>query len=168
MTKNDILYTPWRMEYLTSGGPSNECIFCRARDIDDPALAFVLYRGKTNLIMLNLYPYANGHIMLAPFEHLASPEEAPNEVLFEQSILLQHTLRILRETYHPNGFNIGMNIGKAGGAGFEAHFHLHVVPRWLGDTNFMYTIARTRLIPETVAQTYERLLPYFSDISLEE
>jgi ATP adenylyltransferase len=139
------------------------CIFCDAIQNVDQNDSLVLFRGKNNFILLNRYPYNNGHLMIAPFEHLASPADVKPEVAEELIRLTQRVLKALREVYHPDGFNIGMNLGRYAGAGVEDHYHLHIVPRWDGDTNFMTAIAETRVIPEDFSDTISKLKPYFKE-----
>lgn len=151
------LWTPWRMPYLRGeGGAQAECIFCAMLPGDDAA-NFILHRGAHAFVLLNLYPYNNGHLMIAPNAHQASIETLDAETLGEIMALSQRCLRLLRRAYQPHAFNLGFNIGQAAGAGVADHVHLHIVPRWAGDTNFMATIAETRIIPEWVQQTYGRL-----------
>ena len=158
------LFTPWRLKYLVNPEERAVCIFCRAAEADEDRAVWVLYRGQHAFVMLNIYPYSSGHVMIAPYHHWASPTDAPREVLHEMADLTRDTLSILHRVYRPDGFNTGMNIGRAAGAGFADHFHLHIVPRWEGDTNFMTTIGETRLIPESIEKTYERLRPLFDSL----
>ena len=153
------LWTPWRMTYLQNNQPKPDgCIFCAVvatPDEDDRKL--VLHRGQHCFIILNLYPYNNGHLMVVPFDHSESIEQLPAEALIEMMTLSQKCLNLLRRAYSPQAFNIGINIGAAAGAGVPGHVHLHIVPRWAGDTNFMSALANTRVIPEELSQTYRRL-----------
>lgn len=152
----DHLWSPWRYRYLTEHRPSDACLFCEARDGAD-AEHLVVHRGKSNLVMLNLYPYTSGHLMIAPYEHVASLEAAAEETAAEMMRLVRESEKKLRAIYHPDGLNIGMNIGSAAGAGVAGHIHMHVVPRWAGDSNFMTTIGETRVMPEDLGVTYEKL-----------
>ncbi len=162
------LFTPWRYEYLA--GPRRttvECIFCSARKPTgagarqgpgaSPEIDLVVYRAARNFIILNRYPYANGHLMIVPNEHVASPSASDSQQRAEMFDLAATCEAALREVYAADGINMGMNLGRAAGAGIESHFHLHVVPRWDGDTNFMAVTAETRIIPEDFARTRERL-----------
>ena len=154
------LWSPWRLKYIIS--PKNkDCIFCLARDSESDAEKFVISRSPFNMLLLNTYPYNNAHIMIAPLEHIASPELAGKEILDDQMEYLKKALEALKKEYNPEGFNIGMNLGKIAGAGVEDHFHLHIVPRWSGDTNFMTTISQTRVVPEEPERTYQRLKIHF-------
>ena len=148
------------MTYLQSNVPKPEgCIFCTAASTpENDAATFILHRAQHAFIILNLYPYNNGHLMIVPFAHAASLELLPSEVLTEMMLLSNKSLAVLRQAYKPHGFNLGINIGHAAGAGVPEHVHLHIVPRWAGDNNFISTLGNTRVIPEMIQQTYERLL----------
>ncbi|HEY75123.1 MAG TPA: HIT domain-containing protein [Thermoflexia bacterium] len=160
-----ILWTPWRMAYLRGDEPLPEgCLFCvKARSQD--AEAHILHRGDCCYVILNRFPYNNGHLMVVPYAHVASLEDLDPETLAELMALTQLSLRVLREAYNPQGFNIGMNLGSVAGAGVADHIHLHVVPRWGGDTNYMSVVGQTRVIPEWLDQTYERLRPLFDRLA---
>ena len=153
----DYLWTPWRYSYIASGMKDDECIFCAAAEGRDDAKSLVVFRGKKNFVILNRYPYTSGHVMVVPYAHRATLAESEPETLSEMMALAQRMERALENLYHPNGFNVGINIGKAAGAGIAGHLHLHVLPRWIGDTNFMTTIGETRVQPEELATTYQRL-----------
>jgi ATP adenylyltransferase len=129
--------------------------------------ARILYRGALCYVILNRYPYNNGHLMVVPFVHVATLEDLDAETLSELMALTQRSLRVLREAYSPEGFNVGLNIGEAAGAGIEGHIHLHVVPRWGGDSNYLSTVGGTRVIPEWLDQTCERLGPLFDSSDAE-
>ncbi|HID87328.1 MAG TPA: HIT domain-containing protein [Anaerolineae bacterium] len=150
------MWAPWRMEYLTDNREEG-CIFCEKPAEKRDQENYLLYRGQTSYILLNLYPYSNGHLMVAPYQHVASLEDLEPEILTELMLLVNLSLRVLRRALKPHGFNVGVNIGKAAGAGFVDHVHIHIVPRWQGDTNFMPILAETRIIPELLDETYERL-----------
>jgi ATP adenylyltransferase len=154
----DHLWTPWRYRYIAQTEPAPGCIFCIKAAENKDAENYVLYRGKLNYILLNLYPYTNGHLMLAPYEHRATMEETPEDTLAEMMRLVRRAEANLRAAYRPDGLNIGMNIGASAGAGVAGHIHMHVLPRWTGDANFMSTIGETRVIPEELPVTYEKLL----------
>ncbi len=146
------------MTYLQNDQPKLDgCIFCAVVAASDDERTLVLHRGRHCFIILNLYPYNNGHLMIAPFDHSESIEQLSTEALTEMMTLSQKCLNILRQAYSPQAFNIGINIGAAAGAGVPGHVHLHIVPRWAGDTNFMSALANTRVIPEELPQTYQRL-----------
>lgn len=159
------LWAPWRMAFIEPEKPPKPgCIFCtqpaEQRDED----FHILHRGERCFMMLNLYPYNNGHLMIAPFEHLASIEQLDTTTLTEMMTQAQLALRALRQVMNPDGFNMGINEGKAAGAGFAEHVHYHIVPRWNGDTNFMPTIASTKVIPEHLDTVYQRLLAALKDL----
>jgi ATP adenylyltransferase len=137
------------------------CIFCTAASTMDSDESLLLFRGKHNFIILNKYPYNNGHLMIAPYEHCANPADVNPEIAEEMIRLTQQSLSALKAVYQPDGFNLGMNLGKCAGAGVEDHYHLHVVPRWNGDTNFMTTVAETRVLPEDFQVTISKLKQYF-------
>jgi len=152
------------MGYVTSQEPMPECLFCW---LGEPGGGgqdrerLVLYRGKLNLVAINRYPYNNGHLMVAPYEHVGDLTSSSEAQLAEMIALARRAEAILRRDYHADGFNVGMNVGAAAGAGVAHHQHLHIVPRWQGDTNFMGTTAGTRVVPETPESTWDRLRPAF-------
>ena len=150
------LWAPWRLDYIKGPKPG-ECIFCAAVHGDDDAGRYVVGRGEHCFVMLNAYPYNNGHVMVSPTAHTASIEDLPDDHLLELMHLTQRSLTALREAYSPEGFNIGINQGKVAGAGFDDHVHMHVVPRWGGDTNFMPVIGSTRVLPQSLDDSYETL-----------
>lgn len=153
----DYLWTPWRYSYIASGVKDDECIFCAAAERHDDAQSLIVLRAKKNFVILNRYPYTSGHVMVVPYAHRATLADSEPETLSEMMALAQRMERALESLYHPNGYNVGINIGKAAGAGIAGHLHLHVLPRWIGDTNFMTTVGETRVQPEDLATTYERL-----------
>ena len=159
------LWTPWRMAYLRGDDPlPEECLFCLKAQLED-AEAHIVHRGRLCYVILNRYPYNNGHLMVVPYAHVATPEDLDTETLTEMMALTQLSLQVLREAYDPQGFNIGMNVGAVAGAGVADHVHLHIVPRWGADTNYMTIVGGTRTIPEWMDQTYERLRPLFDRMS---
>lgn len=135
----------------------SDCIFCSALKKEDGPENLIIYRGKLAFVIFNLYPYTNGHVMVAACDHRASLEDLDQETRIEIMDLLAHTVEILRKVYNPEGFNIGVNIGAAAGAGVVGHIHFHVVPRWGGDANFMSTISETRVLPEMPEESYSRI-----------
>lgn len=151
------------MAYLRGEEPlPEECLFClKPHQPDGEAL--ILYRGQWCYVVLNRFPYNNGHLMIVPYAHLPSLEDLDGPTSAEWMALTQISLRVLRQAYHPQGFNIGLNIGTAAGAGVADHVHLHVVPRWGGDTNYMSVVSQTRIIPEWLEETYRRLRPLFEE-----
>jgi len=150
------LWAPWRIEYILSEKPK-ECLFCRVLKEDKDEDNLLLYRGRRSFIMLNKYPYNNGHLMVVPNRHVPSIENLADDELLELNKLVQLSIKILRGAMHPHGFNIGSNIGRVAGAGIEDHFHIHIVPRWLGDTNFMPIISDTKVMVEALKETYRKL-----------
>jgi ATP adenylyltransferase len=162
----DILFTPWRFSYLTSpkGDQPPGCIFCIAASSDDVRQTLTLYRDADALVMLNRYPYTNGHLMIAPVAHEARLFESADRSLRALIRLTAEAQRILSDVYHPDGFNVGMNFGQVAGAGVADHYHMHIVPRWSGDVNFMTVTAQTRLVPEEHDTTFDRLAPHFQKI----
>ena len=161
-----ILFTPWRYSYLTS--PKSDtpppCIFCVAAASRDPKETLTLFRSERALVMLNRYPYTNGHLMVAPIAHEARLFDSSERSLRALIRLTAESQRILSDVYRPDGFNVGMNFGQIAGAGVADHYHMHVVPRWTGDSNFMTVTARTRLVPEELESTFDKLLPYFEHV----
>ena len=152
------MWSPWRYDYLASTGKkSPSCVFCVEENRSHDAERLIVFRGSHNFIILNLFPYTSGHVMVAPYEHLDTIAVAKAEQLSEMMQLAQRCIGALQKLYRPEGFNIGMNLGQAAGAGIREHFHLHVVPRWVGDANFMSIVGETRVLPEELGQTYERL-----------
>ena len=162
----EILFTPWRYAYLTS--PKSEtppgCIFCNAVKSKTLRETRTLFRSGEALVMLNRYPYTNGHLMVAPVAHDALLFDSRDDSLRALIRLTAEAQRILSDVYRPDGFNVGMNFGQVAGAGVADHYHMHIVPRWSGDANFMTVTARTRLVPEDLDVTYDRLLPHFKKI----
>jgi ATP adenylyltransferase len=150
------LWSPWRLEYLTAP-KDEECIFCTAAEAEDDRDKLVLLRGERAFLVLNRYPYNNGHMLVVPYAHVSSLEDLDAPTLAEVMVLLNRGLGALRTAMSPDGFNIGANLGKVAGAGVEDHVHLHVVPRWTGDTNFMPIIGDMRVVPQTWLQTYDDL-----------
>ena len=157
----EILWSPWRHEYINSAGsktPSPACIFCAAcQDVADDERSLIIHRGRENFVILNRYPYISGHLMIAPYAHIGKINDATKSATDEMMDLVKSCERILREAYNPEGFNVGMNLGHVAGAGVADHIHMHILPRWGGDTNFMSTVADTRVLPEDLSTTYEKL-----------
>lgn len=153
----DYLWTPWRYQYITTSDKPCECVFCAAALGGDDRELLVVFRGKANFVILNRFPYTSGHVMVVPVEHVATLEELSEEALMEMFRLARDCERHLRAVYHPEGLNLGMNIGKSAGAGIAGHLHLHVLPRWTGDTNFMTVVGETRVLPEDLEVTWQRL-----------
>jgi ATP adenylyltransferase len=159
------LWAPWRLQYVAKDKPGG-CIFCDKPQSGDDRAAQIVYRGKLAFVMLNAYPYNNGHIMVAPFEHVPCLEDLPSAALHEMMDLSQQCIRALKLSFHPQGFNLGFNLGAVGGAGIKDHLHLHLVPRWLGDTNFMPVIADVRVIPQSLDATYDQLVEALAQLEV--
>jgi ATP adenylyltransferase len=155
----DRVWAPWRMEYIDSP-KKGDCIFC-AQDHDKDL--YILKKTPLLKVMLNGYPYANGHLMVAPNRHTADLSSLSDEEMLELFRMVTLCREVLLRASHPDGFNIGINLGKAAGAGVDDHLHIHVVPRWNGDNNFMTVLADTRVLPEALQATYDRLLPFFEE-----
>jgi ATP adenylyltransferase len=151
------LWAPWRMEYVQAERKDDGCIFCLAAQAGEYEPRLVLHRGERCLMMLNAFPYNSGHLMVSPHRHLASIEDLDAGELLELMTLAQRALRALRDAYHPHGFNLGVNEGEVAGAGFAGHVHLHVVPRWAADSNFMAVTGDTRVLPQSLQDTYRTL-----------
>ena len=154
------LWAPWRLEYI-KGPKSDECIFCVKPDAADDRASYIVTRGERCFVMLNAYPYNNGHVMVAPFEHLATIEDLDDDTLLDLMHLTQRSLQAIGEAYSPDGFNLGVNQGAVAGAGVADHVHLHVVPRWGADTNFMPVIGSTRVLPQSLDDSWEALSKLF-------
>jgi ATP adenylyltransferase len=157
----DYLWTPWRYHYITTPEAPVGCVFCNAAAGTDDAATFVVHRAKWNFIILNRFPYTNGHVMIVPYEHVSSMEGLVEDAVVEMALLARRTERHLQEIYRPDGMNMGMNLGKAAGAGIAGHVHMHMLPRWTGDTNFMTVTGETRVLPEELSVTWERLRAAF-------
>jgi len=156
----DVLWSPWRYDYITGSGAAKTggCAFCdllesSASDEDK----YILKRAEFNIVILNIFPYATGHLMILPYAHVADLAHSDKNTTDELMDLTVRTQAALTEIYRPDGFNIGMNIGKAAGAGVSGHYHMHILPRWVGDVNFMTAIGQTRTMPESLHSTFEKL-----------
>ena len=158
----DRLWSPWRYKYVTKASADDACIFCVKAAQDRDEENYIVYRGQHCFVILNAYPYSSGHVMVAPYEHVSTLEAAHPESLLEMMRLTADCERHIRAVYRPRGLNIGMNIGEAAGAGVVGHIHMHVLPRWVGDTNFMTTVAETRVLPELLEDSYAKLRAAFS------
>lgn len=158
------LWAPWRLQYVAKDKPEG-CIFCNKPQAGDDRAAHIVHRGDLAYVMLNAYPYNNGHLMAAPYAHLSALEDLPPETLHEMMDLAQQAVRALKAALAPDGFNLGFNLGAAAGAGIKDHIHLHIVPRWAGDTNFMPVIADVRVIPESLDHAYTRLTEAFAQLN---
>ena len=150
------IWAPWRIEYVRMEKPEG-CILCEKPREKNDTLNYILYRGDKNFVIMNSYPYNPGHLMVAPYRHVANLEELIDEELGEHFQIVSRGIKLLRKEFKPSGFNIGINMGRVAGAGIDGHVHTHIVPRWQGDANFMPVIAETRVVPEALAETYKKL-----------
>lgn len=158
------IWAPWRLEYVQGAKPDG-CIFCAAAGSSDDRKALVVARGRTCFVMMNLYPYNSGHVMVVPNRHRSRLDELDDEELAELLRYSDYCVRVHEHALRPEGYNIGMNLGRAAGAGIEDHLHIHVVPRWVGDTNFMPVLGDVKVIPEHLAATYRRLAEGFAALA---
>ena len=155
------LFTPWRREYVTSTQKKEEgCVFCDHLNAEPghDRKNYVLYRGHASFAVMNIYPYNTGHLMILPHSHVASLSEVAPNVQFEMIALTSYFTELLSELMHPDGFNVGINMGQVAGAGIDSHLHIHIVPRWSGDSNFMSVVGETRVLPEELIDTYDRIM----------
>ena len=153
----DHLWTPWRYRYIADPTKDEGCVFCAALAAKDDAKTLIVFRGHKNFIILNRYPYTSGHVMVVPYVHSADLSACDSDTTAEMMTLAQRSQAALEKTYHPQGYNLGMNLGRAAGAGVTGHLHMHVLPRWSGDSNFMTVVGETRVEPEDLDTTYEKL-----------
>jgi ATP adenylyltransferase len=158
----DRLWSPWRYKYIASAGREEGCVLCRIEREHNDTDNYVIHRGRLNFVVLNLFPYTSGHLMIAPYEHKASLAASSEATTTEMIELAKRAQLALEAEYHPDGFNIGMNLGRSAGAGVADHLHLHVVPRWSGDANFVSVVGETRVLPEDLATTCEKLKKHFA------
>ena len=163
----DYVWSPWRYKYLkeVESDSRPDCFFCDAVQRTDDEKTLVVYRGKKAFIILNRYPYTSGHVMIVPYAHVDELQKLPPEAASEMMALSQRMESVLRGLYSPDGINLGMNIGKAAGAGIAGHIHMHLLPRWAGDTSFITTVAETRVLPEDLAETWRKLHDAFQNQS---
>jgi ATP adenylyltransferase len=160
---NYRLWAPWRLEYL-KGEKSSDCIFCSKPALPDDE-AFIVHRGTSCYVILNAFPYTNGHVMVAPFEHVGDLRRLQDDASAELMVLTQRSLAAIERVYGAEGFNLGMNLGDVAGAGFAGHVHMHVVPRWKGDTNFMPVVGDTRVMPEALPDSWSKLRAAFEEVA---
>lgn len=156
------LWTPWRSTYITAKKDKNRCVFCATVESGDDEENLLLYRAQFCFVMLNRYPYTTGHLMIAPYRHVSRLLQVDQDVTDEMMRIARRAEATLEEVYRPDGLNLGMNLGEAAGAGIEQHIHLHVLPRWKGDANFMTTVGEVRIMPEDLSDTYRKLKPRFA------
>ena len=158
-----VLWAPWRMGYILSNDKDNGCIFCPGKDRGKDEDRLILSVGPSTVVLMNRYPYNNGHLLVAPVKHVSGLEQLDNKETLDLMLTVRKTVEILKEVMHPEGFNVGLNLGGVAGAGMEEHMHFHVVPRWKGDTNFMTVLGDVRVIPEHIKETYKKLLPRYNE-----
>jgi ATP adenylyltransferase len=153
------IWAPWRLPYVKDASKDSEaaCIFCIKPAEDDDEANLIVHRGERCFVILNLFPYTSGHLMIAPYDHLPALQELDDDTVAEMMALAQRAMVVLDNKYDPHGYNVGFNQGRVAGAGYEGHIHLHVVPRWAGDTNYMPVLADTRVMPQSLEQSYEAL-----------
>lgn len=156
------LWSPWRMTYIEGSKKEEGCVFCNVQAKTDGVENLIAFRGEFSYVILNRFPYTSGHLMVIPFRHVASIEELDGSSRAEMMELTSRCTTELRGIYKPHGFNVGINMGEAAGAGVLGHVHIHIVPRWAGDTNFMSTVGETRVLPESLEQTYQRVTAAFN------
>jgi ATP adenylyltransferase len=158
----DFIFTPWRYAYVTGADKTQKCVFCAALELGDDPRAGIIHRGHSCFIILNTYPYTSGHVMVVPYQHADQLQKLDAPATHEMMDLAHRLEGILRELYHPDGLNIGINLGKAAGAGVASHLHMHVLPRWVADANFMTVVGETRVLPEDLETTYARIRVRFN------
>lgn len=157
------IWAPWRLRYVKDAKPTDECIFCAKPRENDDRKTLIVHRGERCFVILNLFPYTNGHLMITPFEHIGRFQDLPAVLLAEMGALAQRAMSRLEAVYSPEGFNVGLNQGQIAGAGVPGHIHLHVVPRWAGDNNYMPVIADTRVMPQSLQESYDALAGGFDE-----
>lgn len=157
-----VLWAPWRMGYILSEPKDRNCIFCPGEDRGKDEERLILHMGSRTLVMMNRFPYNNGHLLVAPVKHVSGLELLNNREMTDLLLMVRRSIQILKEVMNPEGFNVGLNLGHVAGAGMEEHMHFHVVPRWKGDTNYMTVLGDVRVIPEHIRETHRKLLPRFA------
>jgi ATP adenylyltransferase len=154
------MWAPWRIEYVLAG-KADGCVFCKALDVEDH---LTLYKGRDTIVVMNKFPYINGHLLVAPVRHVADLKELPRALMGELLATVERSIALLRKVMKPEGFNVGLNLGRVAGAGVEEHLHFHIVPRWSGDTNALAVFADVRVIPQHLQETYHMLKPHFEQL----
>jgi ATP adenylyltransferase len=155
------IFSPWRYKYIASAGREEGCVFCRIKQEHRDTENYLVHRAELNFVILNLFPYTSGHLMIVPYQHEASLAAVDQATTTEMIELAKRAQTALEAEYHPDGFNIGMNLGRSAGAGVADHLHLHVVPRWSGDANFVSIVGETRVLPEELTTTHQKLKKHF-------
>ncbi|HEN20475.1 MAG: HIT domain-containing protein [Deltaproteobacteria bacterium] len=161
----EVIWAPWRMEYILSDQKAGECIFCPGVDRKRDEQRLILFAGPLTMIMMNRFPYINGHLLVSPVRHVPDLSGLSGEERLDLMDMVDKSVTVLKKVMGPEGFNIGLNLGKVAGAGVESHMHFHIVPRWAGDTNYMSVLAEVRVIPEHIRETYSKLLPHFKEFN---
>ena len=156
-----VLWAPWRMEYINSANEKGDCIFCPGDNRSQDEKRLILFIGNLSIVLMNRFPYINGHLLIAPLRHVSTLDALSPEEKLDLIIMVERSIGVLKEAMNPEGFNVGLNLGKMAGAGVEDHIHFHVVPRWIGDNNYMTVFGEVRVIPEHIQATYQKLLPFF-------
>lgn len=156
-----VLWAPWRMEYILSNQPQERCIFCPGENRKNDKERLILHVNSLSMVMMNRFPYANGHLLVAPVRHMPDMETLSNDEMTDLMATVRRVMEILKKEMQPDGFNVGLNLGKVAGAGVDEHMHFHIVPRWNGDHNYMTVLGEVRVIPEHIERTYQKLLSYF-------
>lgn len=159
-----VLWAPWRMGYILSNDKDNGCVFCPGKDRGRDRERLILWVEHCTVVLMNRYPYNNGHLLVAPVKHVSGLEQLNNAESADLLNMVRRSIEILKKVMNPEGFNVGLNLGRVAGAGMEDHLHFHVVPRWNGDTNFMPVLGDVRIIPEHLKETYKKLLPHYREI----
>ncbi len=157
----EVLWAPWRMAYVSADKIEGECIFCPCDDRSQDEKRLILFMGNRSIVLMNRFPYINGHLLVAPLRHASTLDTLLPEEKLDLITMVERSIGVLKEVMNPEGFNVGLNLGKVAGAGVEEHIHFHVVPRWGGDTNYMTVLGEVRVIPEHIKATYRKLLPFF-------
>lgn len=157
------LWAPWRLQYILEGNPEEGCIFCTKPSEEKDKENLILFRSKHAFTIMNLFPYNNGHLMIVPYQHAEDLDGLEEDVLTDLITLTKKSQHILKQVFFAQGFNIGINVGKAAGAGIDEHIHIHIVPRWAGDTNYMAVLADVKVIPQHIRAAYDLLLPFFAE-----
>jgi ATP adenylyltransferase len=159
-----ILWAPWRMDYIAASNEKGGCIFCPGDDRSHDEERLILHAGDQSIVLMNRYPYINGHLLVAPVRHVSALDALTDDEKLDLITMVEKSVEILTKAMNPGGFNVGVNLGRIAGAGVEEHIHFHVVPRWSGDTNYMTVVGDVRVIPEHIQATYEKLLPLFKGL----
>jgi ATP adenylyltransferase len=157
----DFLFTPWRYAYVSTVNAPGDCVFCTLKQAKDDEKAFIVHRAQYCFVVLNAFPYSSGHSLIVPYDHVDQLQKLNAPAAQEMMSLAQRMETVMRDVYQPDGINLGMNLGKAAGAGVASHIHMHILPRWFGDVNFMATVGETRVLPEDLPTTYKRLREKF-------